>query len=215
MSEVYLVLEYEDRLVYIPFRDIEYADTFTCMYEDKLALCEAVNRYLELGYEKEQMLDAYLSADIDKIDDDMQEFDDPYLSVKYSRDLYDYDDLAVKLGHLVQNRRDKVYLFSGLNNVIQYYYKKKERNNLAPNDKDGTNIAGSYLGKGYKRNKECYYKLKDLGYKVKIEKYKPDPRKTSIAIDEEKKEIMCMMAEMKIDKLKAYVAKENVKGRHR
>ncbi len=212
MSEVYLVLEYEDRLVHIPFRNIEYADTFTCMYEDKLALCDAVNRYLELGYQKEQMLDAYLSDDIRKIDDDMQEFEEPYLAVKYTRDLYDYNDLAIKLGELVLNKRDKVYMFSGLDKVINYYYKKKQRSNLAPSDKDGANIAEAYLGKGYKRNKECYYKLKGLGYKVKIEKYKPDPRKTSIALDEERKEIMCLMAEMKLDKLKAYVKEEETKG---
>ena len=42
MEEIYLVLEYDNRLVYLPFQKLEYVDAFTSGYEDRVELCETL-----------------------------------------------------------------------------------------------------------------------------------------------------------------------------
>ena len=90
---VYLVLEYESGLYYIPFKDLACVDEFTSRYNSPLELCAVINDYLDLGKEREEMLDAYLTDNLDKLDDDMQEYDKRYLAIKYKRDNYDNLDL--------------------------------------------------------------------------------------------------------------------------
>ena len=102
MNEVYLVLEYEHRIIYIPFRKLEYVDEFTCGYDSPQALCKIINDYLELGIPDNEMLDAYLSDGIDKIYDDMQEYDKRYLAIQYTRDIYDDADLHAKFGNFIR-----------------------------------------------------------------------------------------------------------------
>ena len=214
MNEIYLVLEYEHRIIYIPFRKLEYVDEFTCGYDSPQALCKIINDYLELGIPEDEMLDAYLSENIYKINDDMQEFDKRYLAIQYTRDLYDYNDLQVKFGNFIRYNSAKTYAFSGLDKVITNY-RNKYRDGKALLDKDPDKISQAYLGTDYKRKKECYFKLKDMGYHVKINKPYIDPTKTSIAVAEEDKHLFCWLIDMTLDDLKEYVAKQENKGMKR
>lgn len=205
MEEMYLVLEYEHRLVYLPFRKLEYVDAFTCGYEDRVELCDTINRYLELGIPREEILDAYLSENIYKTGDDNQEYEKRYLAIQYKHDNYDVEDLKNKLASFMKYKKDKVFIFSGLKQVVKNY-KNKYRGDKTLLDVDYDKIARAYLGVDYKRQKECYFKLKDMGYKIRINKLVIDPKKTSIQLEEDDKNNMCWFCDMQLDDLKKYVA---------
>lgn len=213
-DEVYLVLEYENRIIYIPFRKLEFVDAFTCGYDNPQALCKVINDYLELGIPNDEMLDAYLSENIYKVNDDTQEFEKRYLAIQYSGNIYDYNDLAIKLGNLIRYDAGRIKEFSGLQNVIDNYIKKHcQHRRLLENDPD--KIANAYLGKDYKRKKNCYFTLKDFGYKIRTVRPKVDKTKTSIQLAEEDKNLFCYLIDMTIDDLKEYVAMQERKGMHR
>jgi hypothetical protein len=213
MGEVYLVLEYERKKIYIPFSKLEYVDAFTCGYEDKLELCEIINKYLELGIPKDEMLDAYLSESIYKVNDDMQEFNNRSLAIKYKHDNYDIDDLKNKLASFMKYKKDKIYIFRGLKQVVKNY-KNKYRGDKTLLDADYNKIAKAYIGVDYKRQKECYFKLKDMNYKIKINKLVVDPTKTNIQLEEEDKMNLCWFTNMHLEDLKEYVNNQ-IKGRSR
>ena len=213
MGEVYLVLEYERKKIYIPFSKLEYVDAFTCGYEDKLELCEIINKYLELGIPKDEMLDAYLSESIYKVNDDMQEFNNLILAIKYKHNNYDIDDLKNKLASFMKYKKDKIYIFRGLKQVVKNY-KNKYRGDKTLLDADYNKIAKAYIGVYYKRQKECYFKLKDMNYKIKINKLVVDPTKTNIQLEEEDKMNLCWFTNMHLEDLKEYVNNQ-IKGRSR
>lgn len=213
MGEVYLVLEYERKKIYIPFSKLEYVDAFTCGYEDKLELCEIINKYLELGIPKDEMLDAYLSESIYKVNDDMQEFNNRSLAIKYKHDNYDIDDLKNKLASFMKYKKDKIYIFRGLKQVVKNY-KNKYRGDKTLLDADYNKIAKAYIGVDYKRQKECYFKLKDMNYKIKINKLVVDPTKTNIQLEEEDKMNLCWFTNMHLEDLKEYVNNQ-IKGQSR
>lgn len=205
MEEIYLVLEYDNRLVYLPFQKLEYVDAFTSGYEDRVELCETISRYLELGIPKDEILDAYLSENIFMIGDDMQEAKRRYLNIKYKHDNYDVTDLKNKLAQFMKYKKDKIFIFSGLKQVVRNY-KNKYRGDKTLLDADYDKIAKAYLGVDYKRQKECYYKLKDMGYHITINRIKPDPSKTSVELENEDKENLCWFVDMNLDDLKKYVS---------
>lgn len=213
MDEVYLVLEYDTQIIYIPFTKLEYVDAFTSGYNDKVELCEAINRYLELAIPKDEILDAYLSENIYKVNDDMQEFEKRYLAIIYKHDNYDKDDLKNQLARFMKYKKDKIFVFRGLKQVVKNY-KNKYRGDKTLLDADYDKIARAYIGVDYKRQKECYFKLKDMHYKIKINKVVVDPTKTSTKLEAEDKMNLCWFANMRLEDLKEYVNNQ-IKGRSR
>ena len=73
-NPIYLVLEFDNTLINIPFRHLEYVDSFTEMYDNPLDLVAVLNKYLELGIPKEEILDAYLATSLYNINDDEQQY---------------------------------------------------------------------------------------------------------------------------------------------
>ena len=213
MDLIYLVLEYERQKIYIPFSKLEYVDAFTREYNDKIELCEAINKYLELAIPKDEILDAYLSENIYKVNDDMQEFEKRYLTIIYKRDNYNQNDLKNKLASFIKYKKDKVFVFRGLKQVIKNY-KNKYRGDKTLLDADYDKIARAYIEVDYKRQKECYFKLKDMNYKIMINKVMVDSPKTNIKLEEEDKMNLCWFTNMRLDELKEYVNNQ-VKGRSR
>ena len=212
---IYLVLEYENRLVYIPFKDLACIDEFTTRFDNPLELCAIINDYLDLDIPRSEMLDAYLSEDINNIYDDMQEYNKRYLAIKYKRDNYDNLDLGIKFTNFIRFNIEKANLFIGLDKVIDHYKEKycKYRKLM---DKDISKIALAYLGSDYKRRKECYYKLKDLGYRTKTNEFHIDYAETSIKeLEEEDKMLLVLLTNMTIQELKEYVSNQDNKGRKR
>ncbi len=160
------------------------------------------------------MLDAYLSENIYKVNDDTQEFEKRYLAIQYSGNIYDYNDLAIKLGSLIRYDTERIKEFSGLQNVIDNYINKHCQHRQL-SDKDPDKIVNAYLGKDYKRKKNCYFTLKDLGYTIRTMKPKVDPTKTSIQLAEEDRNLLCYLVDMTLDDLKQYVAMQEREGMHR
>lgn len=207
---VYLVLEYESGLYYIPFKDLACVDEFTSRYNSPLELCAVINDYLDLGKEREEMLDAYLTDNLDKLDDDMQEYDKRYLAIKYKRDNYDNLDLEIKFGNFIKFNMDKVNNFIGLDKVISHYKDKyRKGGNLL--DRDADKISLAYLGSDYKRRKECFFKLKDLGYKTKINDVHVSYANLK-EMEEEDKMMLVLLTNMTIPELMEYVNSQSQKG---
>ena len=210
---VYLALEYESGLYYIPFKDLACVDEFTSRYNSPLELCAIINDYLELGKSREEMLDAYLTEDLANINDDMQEYHKRYLAVKYRRDKYDNLDLEIKFSNFIKFNMDKVNNFIGLDKVIEHYL-RKYRQGGALLDRDTDKIALAYLGSDYKRRKECYYKLKDLGYKAKVNDQHVS-YSSAKEFDEEEKMALVLLTNMTIPELSQYVHNQENKGMKR
>ena len=207
---VYLVLEYESGLYYIPFKDLACVDEFTSRYNSPLELCAVINDYLDLGKEREEMLDAYLTDNLDKLDDDMQEYDKRYLAIKYKRDNYDNLDLEIKFSNFIKFNIDKINYFIGLDKVISHYKDKyRKGGNLL--DRDADKISLAYLGSDYKRRKECFFKLKDLGYKTKINDVHVSYANLK-EMEEEDKMMLVLLTNMTIPELMEYVNSQSQKG---
>ena len=210
---VYLVLEYETGVYYIPFKNMSCVDEFTSRYTNPLELCAVINDYLELNIPREEMLDAYLSQSIDDIYDDMQEYDKRYLAIKYKNDNYDNLDLEIKFANFIRYGGNKTKSFIGLDKVIEHY-KKKYCKNRDLMDRDIDKVALAYLGSDYKRRKECFFKLKDLGYRTRINVIHIDYSDLK-ALEEEEKMLLMLLTNMSIPDLKAYVNNQNNKGMKR
>ena len=207
---VYLVLEYERGIYYIPFKNMPCVDEFTSRYTSPLELCAVINDFLELNIPREEMLDAYLSDSIDNIYDDMQEYNKRYLAVKYKKDNYDNLDLEIKFSNFIKFNMDKVKNFIGLDKVIEHY-KNKYCQNRPFLDRDVEKIALAYLGSDYKRRKECFFKLKDLGYKAKINDVHINYSNLRELAEEEKMMLM-LLTNKSIPELKSFVYSQNNKG---
>ena len=207
---VYLVLEYDTGIYYIPFKNMPCVDEFTCRYTSPLELCAVINDYLELNIPRDEMLDAYLSESIDDIYDDMQEYNKRYLAVKYKHDNYDNLDLEIKFSNFIKYNMDKVNNFVGLNQVIEHYKNKYCKNRMLL-DKDIERITLAYLGSDYKRRKECFFKLKDLGYKTKINDIHIDYSNLK-ALEEDEKMMLILLTNMSIPESKEYVSSQSNKG---
>ena len=209
MKEIYLVIEFESRIIYLPFKDLESVDNFTVCFDNLLELAASINDYLSLNIPNDEILDVYLSEDIDKIYDDNQEYNKRYLAVKYRRDNYDKSDLEKTFMTYLKYGIKKINEHSGLKNVIDNYEDKHVKNKKASlEDKDMEKIALLYLGNDYKRHKECFFKLKDKGYKIRINIPKIDysnPKK----LEEEDKMLLTMFTGMNIEELKTYVLSQN------
>ena len=210
---VYLVLEYETGVYYIPFKNMACVDEFTSRYTSPLELCAVINDLLELNIPRNEMLDAYLSQSIDDVYDDMQEYNKRYLAVKYKNHNFDNLDLDIKFGNLIRYDGNKTKNFIGLDKVIAHY-KSKYCINRDFMDKDIDKVALAYLGSDYKRRKECFFKLKDLGYRIKINQVHINYSDLK-ALEEEEKMLLMLLTNMSIPKLKEYVNSQNNKGMKR
>ena len=210
---VYLVLEYERGVYYIPFKNMAAVDEFTSRYTSPLELCAVINDLLELNIPRDEMLDAYLSQSIDDVFDDMQEYNKRYLAVKYKNHNFDDLDLDIKFANLIRYGGNKTKNFIGLDKVIAHY-KNKYCKNRDFMDKDIDKVALAYLGSEYKRRKECFFKLKDMGYSIKINQVHINYSDLKALKDEEEMLLM-LLTNMSISKLKEYVNNQHNKGMKR
>ena len=206
MDSIYLVMEFEHNLIYIPFKSLMDLDEYTKGFENVLELLATTNDILELNIPRDEMLDAYISKDIDNIYDDMQEFRDRTLSIKYMRDDYDKKDLEKKFIKLVSKNINSAFsMFAGLKNIYDNYVIKYLANRTIE-EKDIMKIALLYLGDNYKRYKGAYYILKDKKQKVKIKEKNIVYTKESIK-EMYEEDIMLLIngTNMTIDEIKEYI----------
>ena len=214
-NNIYLVLEFDNNLINIPFRSLEYVDSFTEMYDNPLELVASLNKLLALGIPNEEILDAYLATSIYNINDDKQEFTDRSLAVKYNRNRFNKDDLLLKLITYLKSNLSNLHTFSGMENILNNYRKKKKiTGNIT--DKEIEAISNIYLNDSYKRRKECYFKLKDKGIKIKEDEHKIDYSKVSLKeLDEEELYLLITLTNMSLDELKEYTHKQMASGHTR
>ena len=168
MESIYLVMEFDNNRIYLPFKSLIDLDNYTVGFDNMLELVATTKDILGLSIPNEEILDAYISTDIDNIEDDMQEFNDRYLSIKYMRDNYDKKDLEKKFIKYVKSNLNRSFSeFAGLKNIYDNYVIKYLANRTIT-DTDISKISLLYLGDNYKRYKDVFYKLKDKKVNVKI-----------------------------------------------
>ena len=212
---IYLVMEFDDKIIYIPFKSLKDIDEYTTGFDNQLELVAATKDIIGLDIPNEEILDAYLSEDIDKIDDDMQEFNNRYLSIKYQKDDYDKSDLEKTFIKYVSNNiNDAFKEFNGLKNIYDNYISKYLTNrNIA--DRDTMKIALLYLGDNHKRYKECYFILKNKKIKIKTKEKNIVYNEENIKkMHEEDKMLLVQGTNMTIDELNEYINRQT-KGKRR
>ena len=214
-NNIYLVLEFDNNYINIPFGDLASVDEFTQIFDNPLELVGALDDYLELGLPREEILDAYLASSLYNINDDSQEFRDRTMAIKYNRDRFDNNDLKIKLVAYLKGNLSRLKELSGMEQILENYRKKKKTNRDI-SDKEIEAVGAIYLDSSYKRKKECYFKLKDKGIKTKTNEYKIDYRKTTI---EEliKDDIMALISltNMSLNELREYTHRQLASGRTR
>ena len=213
MKEVYLVIEYEDRLYYLPFKDLVSVDEFTVCFDNLLELAASINDYLGLDYDNGKILDVYLSESIDKIDNDNQAYNKRYLAVKYKRDNFIRSEIEKVFIKYLKGQISNINDYSRLKMVFDNYYNKyiKDKKNYLE-DKDRERIALLYLGDKYQRYKEVFFKLRDKGYKMKINEIKHDYTKKE-QYEEDDKMLLTMFTGMNLGELRDFVLKQNEVGK--
>lgn len=214
MNPVYLVLEFDTRIIYLPFKDLEIVDCFTVMYDNPLELVASFNQLLELNIPNTEILDAYLSESIDKINDDMQEFDKRYLAIKYRNDNFDKESIKIVLANYLKESIKRIDEYNGFSQVLNNYCRKKDGKYTNLTDKDIEYVAKRYLGNNYKRYKECFFKLKDKKRNIKINEIKIDYTKIK-ELEEAEKMTLIVGTDMSIDELKAYTESQYEIGKKR
>ena len=214
MKEVYLVIQYEDRFIYLPFRDLISVDDFTETFDNLLELAASVNDYLSLGFPNQKILDVYLSESVAKITDDSQAYDKRYLEVKYSRDNFISKEVEKSFISYLKSGINRVNEQPGLKIVFDNYCKKYVNGKKAYlEDKDIERIALLYLSDNYKRHKDIFFKLRDRGYKMKIHEFEHDYTKIKEK-EEADKMLLSMVTGMNMDELKAFVLDQSVEAKN-
>ena len=211
MKDIYLVMEFDNRHIYLPFKSLEAVDEYTIGFDNPLELVATTKDIIGLDIPNEEILDAYLASDISNIEDDMQEFKERYLSIKYRRDNYDKYDLEKQfISYINYNLKNNVFKeFSGLENVYNNYLNRYVKDRELK-EKDVMRIALLYLGSNYKRYKECYYILKDKKYKIKIKEKKTIYSESNIKqMLEDDKMLLINGTNMNIPELYDCVSRQN------
>lgn len=210
MGNIYLVMEFDNNIIYIPFISLESIDEYTKGFDNPLELVAVTKDIIGLEISNEEILDAYISEDIDKIEDDMQEFNNRYLAIKYQRDDYDKFDLERNFIKYVSNNRDDAFKeFNGLKNIHDNYV-SKYLNNRNITDRDIMKIALLYLGDNYKRYKECFFKLKDKKYQIRIKEKRILTSEESIKkAYEEDKMLLIQGTNMTIEEINECINRQN------
>lgn len=215
MNTIYLVLEFDNNIINIPFNGLEYVDEFTVMYDNPLELVASISQLLDFGIPNEEILDAYLASSLYNINDDQQEFKDRSLAIKYNRDRFDKNDLKIKLANYVKSDISRMSEYSGFENILNNYRNKKKMTG-AITDREIDAVSDIYLSDNYKRRKESYYKLKDKGIRTKVDELKIDYSKTTLnELLEDEKYLLVTLTNKSLDELKEYTHKQLVSGHTR
>lgn len=215
MNTIYLVLEFDNNIINIPFNGLEYVDEFTVMYDNPLELVASISQLLDFGIPNEEILDAYLASSLYNINDDQQEFKDRSLAIKYNRDRFDKNDLKIKLANYVKSDISRMSEYSGFENILNNYCNKKKMAG-AITDREIDAVSDIYLSDNYKRRKESYFKLKDKGIRTKVDELKIDYSKTTLnKLLEDEKYLLVTLTNKSLDELKEYTHKQLVSGHTR
>ena len=203
--EVYLVIEYDKGLIYIPFKNIECVDYFTVAYDNLLDLASSINKILDINVDNKEIMDVYLVDDISKIDNDMQEYNKRYLAVKYSNNNFIKEDIVNKFGNYLCENIKRIDKHVGLHQVFINYINKYHKEGKITKE-DIYKIAKLYLGDNYIRYKDFYFRYKDKGYKFRIRENKDKySKKRMLQIDKDSIMLLTMFTGMNIEELKEYV----------
>ena len=209
---VYLVIQYDKEIIYLPFKDIASVDAFTVGYDNLLELAASVGDIVKIGIPNSEIVDVYLSSSMEKVNDDMQEFDKRSLAVKYSRDNYSEEEVRDKFVEYLSKHAKKFDNFRDFKAVLNNY-KNKYGNSLG--EDDIVKIAKLYFGNNYNRFKEWYFKLRDKGYKFKNREHKVKYSSDMVKqIQEDNKMALVMLTGYSEDELHDYVISQIKKGQN-
>lgn len=175
MGVVNLVIKYNKGIISIPFKDIISLDEFTVGYDNPLELLNALNRLLNLDIKNGQLIEIY----VDYLYNNKRK----RLPVKYSVDNYDIEDLKIMYAKYYKDNHVRILAY---NEGIRYVKHDKIINyNLRCDDITDRDIdlaVIAYFEKaGYKKYRDAYFRLKEAGYKVRINKLVSEVDRTNLA----------------------------------
>ncbi len=215
MKEVYLVVEYDNGLFYLPFKNLECVDYFTVAFDNLIDLATYLTKILDLNIPKKEILDVYLADHIDKVNNDNNEYNKRYLAVKYSKDNFIMEDVKNKFAEYLSESIKRVDKYPGLHQVFMNYMNKYHKKTITK--EDIKKIATLYLGNTYQRYKDFYFRYKDKGYKFRIKETskKKYSKKELEQIEKDNTMLLIMFTNMNLTELSEYVNNQLSKGMHR
>ena len=161
MASVSLVLEFDDRVIAIPFRGLEKLDRFTIGYDNKVELFNSLTKLLDFRFKRERVNNIYIQYIV-------KDKKISILPVKYSQDDFDIDDLKNVYKEYYKDDHTRIKsTTNGIRHVkhetiLNYLYNGLEVTNM-----DIDKAVDSFLKGGYKKYRAAYFTLKKHGYKVK------------------------------------------------
>lgn len=173
-NEIYLFIETSVGNLAIPFKRLRNLDELTVRYKDNHDLVFNLMNALGIQIDESLIRDVYVYYHYSKKDKETGKIDEGsyQLPIKYSEDNYDLDSVEYMYGkYLIDDKsrikksKVKYVSYEPLQNFI--------KNNKPISDSDIVFSAHLYLLSDYRKNRDIYFMLKYVGYKVKIKKVKP------------------------------------------
>ena len=163
MAKVSLVLEFNNRVMTIPFKDISLLDEFTVSCSDKDELTNKLKDVYDIT-----ITGNIYKADIQYIVNNRKVF---YLPIKYSEDDFEIEDLISVYKKYYEDDHTRIKTTEGgikyvKHDTINAYLHGKEITNT-----EIDHVVNSFFKGSYKKYRDAYFTLKRYGYKVKCKSH--------------------------------------------
>lgn len=171
MDMIRLTIKDKDRVLSIPFKSIIDVDNFTILFDNYLELVATLNKILNLKIRNVEMVDIYITYAYKKHSSDLLKTQ--YLPIKYSHDNYDIQDLERVYADYYKDDYTRIKTTrEGIYNVKHeaiFSYISGDSSLITDNDIDMA-VKAYFSNYSYKKYRDAYFRVTDIGYKVKINK---------------------------------------------
>lgn len=161
-ERVYLNVDTNEGLLFIPFVGLRELDLFTVGYENSFELINSLNRMLDIFIDIDSVKRIYISGDMYKKSDKGS-----LSKIKYSSDNFDKELLAKMYALYLKQDRRRVMRSDIRNIITEGMVKFKGGKSLS--DKDIEKAVEIYFDKDYKNQRDAYFIIKDFAKTMMID----------------------------------------------
>lgn len=170
MDKIILTVRYGNgQIISVPFPDLKSCDEFTMGFDGVEELGVVLNKILRLGIKQPQAVDAYINYKYRSRGNNEEKIQ--HLDVKYSVDVYDYEELKTAYAQFFQDDRRRI---NNAKNGIWHVNHESVREFIQGykniSDESIVRAVNSYLDGSYKKGRDTYFLLKRKGYIIRSKK---------------------------------------------
>ena len=161
-ERVYLNVDTNDGLMFIPFIGLKELDLFTVGFQNGLELINSLNRMLDVSINIDSVKRIYISGDMYKKSDKGS-----LSEIKYSSDNFDKELLAKMYALYLKQDRRRVMKSDIRNIITKGMVMFKGGKSLS--DRDIEKAVEIYFDKDYKNQRDAYFLIKDFAKTMMID----------------------------------------------